>query len=167
MPGGYAIRWTDTHRKYVMFARGQPHALAEELEQDLESLEEEYYTVVRRYLNVARMSKARPEDATLKQELKATEEKLCSEDMRRSYYSAAVAALNCLASVAEAVSTYIKGSGPSGEQSQPIKDLLNELKSISDELKKDLEAYVTKPLSTLLALRAVGGTENLPPTPGT
>ena len=44
---------------------------------------------------------------------------------------------------------------------------MNELKSISDELKKDLEAYVTKPLSTLLALRAVGGTENLPPTPGT
>ena len=43
--------------------------------------------------------------------------------------------------------------------------MLLEIRAISDDLKKDLEAYVTKTLSTLLALRAVGGTDNMPPLP--
>jgi hypothetical protein len=77
--------------------------------------------------------------------------------------------LNCLPSVVEVVKTYIERTEPtnSNYDKELIKALLKELGSISDELKKDHEAYVTKPLPTLLALRAVGGTGNLPPTPGT
>ena len=82
----------------------------------------------------------------------------------RAYHKAALAGLAGLAAVADAVAGQLSNSS-SSQVGQGIQTVLLEIRAISDDLKKDLEAYVTKTLSTLLALRAVGGTDNMPPLP--
>ena len=160
MPGGYSARWADTYRTYIMFGTGELRTLAEKLEESLEPLDD-YYSGVRRYLIIARKLKASPGDAALQQELATMEVKLCGKDMLRAYHKAALAGL---AAVADAVAGQLSNSS-SSQVGQGIQTVLLEIRAISDDLKKDLEAYVTKTLSTLLALRAVGGTDNMPPLP--
>lgn len=165
MPGGYSVRWADTYRTYVMFGTGQLRTLAEALEASLEPLET-YYGGVRRYLAIARKLKAGPADAALQQELATLEARLCGKDMLRAYRTAAQAALVKVAEVAAAVAGHINGNSSSNQgNSSSIQALLLEIRAISDELNKDLEAYVTRTLSTLLALRTVGGTDSMPPQP--
>lgn len=163
MPGGYSARWADTYRTYIMFGTGELRTLAEKLEESLEPLDD-YYSGVRRYLIIARKLKASPGDAALQQELATMEVKLCGKDMLRAYHKAALAGLAGLAAVADAVAGQLSNSS-SSQVGQGIQTVLLEIRAISDDLKKDLEAYVTKTLSTLLALRAVGGTDNMPPLP--
>ena len=164
MPGGYSARWADTYRTYIMFGTGELRTLAEKLEENLEPLDD-YYSGVRRYLIIARKLKASPGDATLQQELASMETKLCGRDMLRAYHKAALAGLAGLAAVADAVAAQLNGNSSSSQGSQGIQTVLLEIRAISDDLRKDLEAYVTKTPSTLLALRAVGGTDNMPPLP--
>jgi hypothetical protein len=173
MPGGYAQRWKDVwHRGYISGLVGggsQTNALVETLDNKLQAVED-YYEEIRGYLKLAGKANADPQNATLKKQLATTEAALCSKEMLGPYREAGVVALKGLQSVAELVSTYLKETAPSQSWYQDLTGGLKEVQSISNDLRKDLEAYVPKTLSTLLALKAVGGTGNmppLPPTPGT
>ena len=194
MPGGYAQRWSDVYQEYIEFSRdkdqGHPsHILVEKivrhggnLTKSLGSLES-YYEWVQYFSDLAHNAKVNPNakidssvhpgtSSTMQKELEATEIKLCSRDMTTPYYRAAVVATNALTSVAEAVSIYIGGQGvgaieSSAEEKKLVRAFLKEIESISNEIDEDVEAYVTKTSSTLLALKAVGGTEHMPPLPPT
>ena len=194
MPGGYAQRWSDVYQEYIEFSRDEDqshpsHLLVKEivrhggnLTEKLGSLES-YYAWIQYFSGLAHNAKVNPNakivssvhpgtSSTMQQELEATEAKLCSRDMRLSYHRAALVPIDALASVAEAVSIYIEGEGVgaiklSAEENKVVRALLKEIESISNEINKDVEAYVAKTPSTLLALKAVGGTEHMPPLPPT
>jgi hypothetical protein len=168
MPGGYAQRWKDVWEYGSMggfFGGGsEDRARAETLNNKLMALED-YYGEVRAYLNLDRKAKASPQDTTLKKQLEKTEAVLCSKEMLGPYREAAVVALNTLAWFAKLAQDEINGGKLIQAWYKDVTNGLNEIKSISNDLQKDLEAYVNKTLSTLLALKAVGGTEGMPPAP--
>jgi hypothetical protein len=149
-------RWTNVYQNYIAFYnRPAPkpfalYKLTEEIKEenaqlckDLEYLEG-YYGWIQHFLDVAWAAETlSPNDATAQnaaaQELQKTEANLCSKDTLLTYLHAAIGALRALASIAKETQTYIGGSSSSsklsGEESELLTALLDEVKSISKNVK--------------------------------
>ena len=172
MPGGYVDRWIDVWQRSAitgMFSDSERRALAEKLENELRQLED-YYKIVREYINIDIKVKANSGNAILKKQLNDAWDICTSGKMLLPYRNSGVSAEKTLALVAVAMQKELQDNLSNPAFCQELAVHMKEVKSISDQLGKDLQAYVTKTASTLLALKAVGGIDNmpdLPPTPGT
>jgi hypothetical protein len=171
----YQMRWDDVWQKYLLFATTQddPHpsralvALVRQssLMNDLASLYRpygtSYYDRIEQFTTVARRAKLSPGDTALQKQLDGLEKELCSKELLRPYRQNATAALKSLKTFAGWVEGRLLGVGVDFKQLNPpsqteiglITNLVKEGTSISDELEKDLEAYITKTPATLSALR--------------
>jgi hypothetical protein len=161
MPGGYAQRLTDVYQKYTAFSsrQGPTHpsrelvaqiaskGWAQRLIDDLKSLEN-YYRLVEEFSDLAGQAKSSSSRA-LKQRAEDIEGRLGSQAMLDPFSTAAKAALRAIPVLGGPVSHYIDEKTPGSEEDKLLTDLMNELQSISNELRKDLEAYSTNMKATL------------------
>ena len=164
MPGGYVDRWIDVWQRSAitgMFSDSQRRALADKLENELRQLED-YYKTVREYLSLDVKLKANPGNATLQTKLDEVWEICTSRNMLLPYRSSGISAEKTLALVAVAMDKELQDNLSNPVFCKELAIHMKEVKSISDQLGKDLQNYVTKTASTLLALKAVGGLDNMP-----
>jgi len=189
-----SVPWTGAYQKYMaVFDKpvSKPFALNElngeirrendQLSKDLKYLEG-YYDKIAVFLLVAHSVKQDPHNMEVRQSLAKDEDELCSNDMLLAYLHAAIGALRACASIAKKADEYISSlsSSSSTLSSQEIgglKALLNEVKSISKNVKEDFVAEVqTSPGGALgtgikawdgyvskrhQSLRAAGGVDHL------
>ena len=164
MPGGYVDRWIDVWQRSAitgMFSDSQRRALAEKLENELRQLED-YYKTVREYLSLDVKVKASPGNAILQKNLDEAWEICTSRNMLSPYRISAISAEKTLALVAVAMDKELQDNLSNPVFCKELAIHMKEVKSISGQLGKDLPNYVTRTASTLLALKAVGGLDNMP-----
>ena len=173
----YHVRWNDVWQKYLLFSTTQDdkhptRELAAEirqtsLEKDLTSLYrpygESYYDRIEQFTNLARSVKAQPGNAETLRQLNDLEKELISPgpDTRKVYKAYAQSLRESgksLAKVAGYVNTYIGGIAqlqkkPDAEEIKLLKSLLNEVQSISNDLTKDAQAYLTDTAKTLATIK--------------
>jgi hypothetical protein len=173
----YTLRWTDVWQPYVLFFTTQDdkHPTRElafeirqtSLENDLASLYmpygTSYYDRIEQFTNLARSVKAQPGNAETLRQLNDLEKELIrpSEDTRKVYKAYAQSLRESdksLAKVAGYVNTYIGRikqlqKKPDAEEIKLLKSLLNEVKSISNDLTKDAQAYLTDTAKTLATIK--------------
>jgi hypothetical protein len=168
----YLQRWNDVWKKYVDFSRDQDSAhpsrllvtdvVGTGLPNHL-TLLENYYAQVERFKDVARSVKAQPGNAGLQQQLNDLEEKLGAKKPSKSLllpYSRSIRdALSSLDAIAGHVTARTQlaktqlGKKLSTAESKLLTRLLNEVKSISGDLNRDVDDYITNTVKTLATIK--------------
>jgi hypothetical protein len=147
--------WTGIYQKFIASWNTQDE-LKEEIEQEnnqlFENLRylERYYDGIWVFCVAARDLNLSPRDIPLRESLQKKEDELCSNDMLLKYLYAAIGALRALASIAKKADGYIRSQSGKligerwmkGEQIIQLTVLLNQVKSISKNVKDDFVAEV-------------------------
>ena len=166
--GIYSSAWQSIYTKYMAVqdkSTPKPFALAqlnneirEEDDQLYTNLKylEEYYSKIQVFFMVAHTARQQPHDMDVQQTVAKAEDELSSRDTLDTYLYATIGALRALASIAKEIRTYImsissrsssssSSSMPSDEEIGLLTALLNEVKSISKNVRADFFAEVKAP----------------------